>query len=61
MVSLRASKAQTVFGQQVVDQKSNEITTVPELLDIEGAIVTSDAMSCQKESLGELERKTRIM
>lgn len=41
-----------VLGQVKVDEKSNEITAVPELLDtlmLKGAIVTLDAMGCQKE------------
>jgi predicted transposase YbfD/YdcC len=40
-----------VLGQQAVDQKSNEITAVPQLLkmlDIKGAVVTGDAMNTQK-------------
>lgn len=52
MVSAWASKARAVFGQISVKEKSNEITAVPELLellDIEGTTVTADAMSCQKE------------
>jgi hypothetical protein len=51
MVSAWANKAQAVFGQLAVDKKSNEITAVPELLellDIEGTVITADAMSCQK-------------
>ena len=41
------------LGQKTVDSKSNEIPAVRELiemLDIEGAIVTADAMHCQKET-----------
>jgi predicted transposase YbfD/YdcC len=41
----------TFLGQQAVDQKSNEITAIPELLDmlqLKGALVTIDAMGCQK-------------
>ncbi len=40
------------LGQLKVDGKTNEITVIPELikqLAIEGAIVTIDAMGCQKE------------
>jgi len=40
-----------VLGQVKVDEKSNEITAIPELLDllqIHGAIVTIDAMGCQR-------------
>ncbi|PKG36903.1 ISAs1 family transposase, partial [Psychromonas sp. Urea-02u-13] len=38
------------FGQIQVDEKSNEITAIPkllELLDIKGATITIDAMGCQ--------------
>jgi len=41
-----------LLGQVAVDQKSNEITAIPKLLkmlSISGAIVTIDAMGCQKE------------
>lgn len=41
-----------VLGQVKVDEKSNEITAIPELLralDISGCIITTDAMGCQKE------------
>ncbi len=41
-----------VLGQQPVDGKSNEITAIPAFLErlaLEGAIVTMDAMGCQKE------------
>lgn len=40
------------LGQMIVDDKTNEITVIPEILKklcIEGAIVTLDAMGCQKE------------
>jgi predicted transposase YbfD/YdcC len=39
------------LGQIKVEEKTNEITAVPELLDmldVEGSIITADAMSCQK-------------
>ena len=52
MVSAFAVENQRVLGEIVTDEKSNEITAVPELLDssnIEGSIVTADAMSYQKE------------
>lgn len=57
MVSAWASKAKAVFGQLAVDEKSNEITAVPallELLDIKGCIITADAMSCQKEIVAKI-------
>jgi predicted transposase YbfD/YdcC len=41
-----------VLGQQKVEGKSNQITANPILLylfDIEGACITADAMSCQKD------------
>ncbi len=41
-----------VLGQQSVHEKSNEITAIPELLELlqlHGAIVTIDAMGCQKQ------------
>ena len=40
------------LGQEKIDQKSNEITAIPKLLktlDLEGALVSIDAMACQKE------------
>jgi len=51
MVSAWASEARLVLGQIATEEKSNEITAVPELLktlDIEGSTITADAMSCQK-------------
>jgi predicted transposase YbfD/YdcC len=51
LVSAWASESRLVLGQQAVDSKSNEITAIPELLkiiDVCGAIVTIDAMGCQK-------------
>jgi predicted transposase YbfD/YdcC len=41
-----------VLGQEAVSDKSNEITAIPELLkllELKGAIVTIDALGCQKE------------
>lgn len=52
MVSAWASANRLVLGQIKVDDKSNEITAIPELLqalEIVGCIVTIDAMGCQKE------------
>ena len=51
MVSAWASQNRLVLGQRKVDDKSNEITAIPELLkvlDIQGCIVTIDAMGTQK-------------
>jgi len=50
MVSAFAAANNLVLGQVKTNQKSNEITAIPELLkvlDIEGCIVTIDAMGCQ--------------
>ena len=52
MISAWVSEQQMVLGQRCVEEKTNEITTVPlllKLLDINGCIVTADAMSCQRE------------
>lgn len=52
MVSAWAAENRLLLGQQACDSKSNEITAIPELiknLEISGAIVTIDAMGCQKE------------
>ncbi len=52
MVSAWATTNKLVLGQVKVDEKSNEITAIPELLkvlDISGCIVTIDAIGCQKE------------
>lgn len=52
MVSAWATTNRLVLGQCKVDEKSNEITAIPELikvLDIAGCIVTIDAMGCQKQ------------
>ena len=53
MVSAWASENSLVLGQQKVDDRSNEITAVPQLLDmleVTGCIVTTDAMNCQVET-----------
>jgi predicted transposase YbfD/YdcC len=52
VVSAWASRMEIVLAQEAVDCKSNEITAVPKLLDLlvlKGAIVTLDAMGCQKD------------
>jgi len=51
LVSAWATQAQLCLGQVAVDGKSNEITAIPrllELLDLHGALVTIDAIGCQK-------------
>lgn len=52
MVSAWATKNHISLGQVVVDDKSNEITAIPKLLEIieiSGSLVTIDAMGCQVE------------
>lgn len=52
MVSAFAARQRLVLGQVKVSEKSNEIVAIPKLLDmlsIEGAIVTIDAMGCQRD------------
>jgi predicted transposase YbfD/YdcC len=52
MVSAWASENHLVLGQVKVDDKSNEIKAVPELLkllSLSGCLVTLDALSCQTE------------
>ena len=52
MVSAFAARQRLVLGQVKVADKSNEIVAIPALLDmmaIEGAIVTIDAMGCQRD------------
>jgi predicted transposase YbfD/YdcC len=51
MVSAWAAENGVVLGQRKVDTKSNEITAIPELLEVlalKGCIVTIDAMGCQR-------------
>jgi predicted transposase YbfD/YdcC len=51
MVSAFAARQRLVLGQVKVSEKANEIVAIPKLLDllaIEGAIVTIDAMGCQR-------------
>jgi predicted transposase YbfD/YdcC len=51
LMSAFATQARLVLAQQTVADKSNEITAIPDLLDlldVEGAIVTIDAIGCQK-------------
>jgi len=60
MVSAWASENGVVLGQVKVDDKSNEITAIPillELLELSGCIVTTDAMGCQKEIAAQIVAK----
>ena len=52
IVNAWASENGLVLGQVKVKDKSNKITAIPELLrvlELEGCIVTMDAMGCQKD------------
>jgi len=52
VVSAWAGQTGITLGQVAVDAKSNEITAMPELLellDLRDKIVTTDAMGCQKD------------
>ncbi len=52
MVSAWAAETKIVLGQVKTEEKSNEITAIPKLLNllnINGCIVTIDAMGCQKK------------
>ncbi len=60
MVSALSSKYGLVLGQQKCYEKSNEITAIPNLLDmflIEGSVITIDAMGCQKEIASKIIKK----
>jgi predicted transposase YbfD/YdcC len=60
VVSAWASGLRLSLGEVAVDGKSNEITAVPkllELLELSGAVVTMDAMHCQKETLAAIRAK----
>ena len=64
MVSAWACDQKLVLGQRKVDDKSNEITAIPELLEllkIKGAIVAIDAMGCQRKICKNPVIKRRIM
>jgi predicted transposase YbfD/YdcC len=60
MVSAWAQHNNLVLGQVKVDDKSNEITAIPKLLsrlDIAGAVITIDAMGCQKKVAEQIKRQ----
>jgi predicted transposase YbfD/YdcC len=60
MVSAWATANQIVLGQQKVHEKSNEITAIPkllQLLELEGCIVTIDAIGCQTEIVEQIVQK----
>lgn len=60
LVSAWANKNQLVLGQERTDEKSNEITAIPNLLDVlelDGCIVTIDAMGAQKDIAEKIAEK----
>ncbi len=60
LVSAWATEAGLTLGQVAVDEKSNEITAIPELLNLlslKGAIITIDAMGMQKAIVETIREK----
>lgn len=60
VVSAFVAEHQLTLGEISVEEKTNEITAVPELLeliDVEGDIVTADAISCQKKIIEKIVEK----
>lgn len=60
VVSAFVSENAITLGEVKTEEKSNEITAIPELLDlldVSGAIVTADAMGCQKEIVCKIAEK----
>ena len=60
VVSAWVSENNITLGELVVDEKSNEITAIPELLDlidVTGDIITIDAMGCQTDIASKIREK----
>jgi predicted transposase YbfD/YdcC len=60
LVSAWATRSRLCLGEVAVDGKSNEITAIPkllEMLELKGALVTIDAMGCQKEIAAQIRAK----
>ena len=60
MVSAFAARQRLVLAQVKVGEKSNEIAAIPALLDmmaIEGAVITIDAMGCQRDIAAKIVEK----
>jgi predicted transposase YbfD/YdcC len=60
IVSAFCAKNNLSLGQVKVNEKSNEITAIPELLDliaVKGCIITIDAMGCQREIAKKIIKK----
>jgi hypothetical protein len=59
LVSASATANGVALGSVATDQKSNEITAIPELLkllDISGCLITTDAMGCQSDIAADIVR-----
>lgn len=60
LLNVWSYKNGVVIGQQAIDKKTNEITAIPEMLELlflEGCTVTIDAMGCQKEIVSLIRKK----
>ena len=60
IVSAWSKANQLSLGQVKVDEKSNEITAIPKLLDVlavKGCLVTIDAMGCQRDIAAKIREK----
>jgi predicted transposase YbfD/YdcC len=60
VVSAWIAENQITLGEIKTEEKSNEITAVPELLDmldVKGSIITADAMSCQTAIVEKITEK----
>lgn len=60
MVSAWASQAGIILGQIATEEKSNEITAIPKLLEnmnVKGCTITIDAMGCQKAIVEKIKEK----
>ncbi|WP_137414481.1 ISAs1 family transposase [Escherichia coli] len=60
VISAFSTMHSLVIGQIETDEKSNEITAIPELLnmlDIKGKIITTDAMGCQKDIAEKIQKQ----
>jgi predicted transposase YbfD/YdcC len=59
-ISAFATEARIVLGQEKVNEKSNEITAIPQMLDwldVKGHIITIDAMGCQYKIADKIVKK----
>jgi len=57
LINAFAAENQLILGQLATEAKSNEITAIPELLKlltINGAVITIDAMGCQKDIVQQI-------